>query len=206
MGHHLIARLQHRFVQQSNMHWSHSGGTRGRLFWLPIRTDGCRFGPYFRLRARLDLPGPRAPLPLGTRAEGSSETDDGTDGPPTNRRSNNHSRRVGCRRTHSGHGDAVRLLPGGDPSGLLRLLVPSQAAAVRVVPGLPPSSAGGSPGTTRTAAAWLGTSRRRSPLGSPPWPLAVPAQLPQDRPAHPQAVSHSGPRSGAAPAGWGVGG
>jgi len=143
MGHHLIARLQHRFVQQSNMHWSHSGGTRGRLFWLPIRTDGCRFGPYFRLRARLDLPGPRAPLPLGTRAEGSSETDDGTDGPPTNRRSNNHSRRASCRRTHSGHGDAVRLLPGGDPGGLLRLLVPSQAAAVRVVPGLPPADDGG---------------------------------------------------------------
>src|SRR5450759_1072381 len=88
-------------------------------------------------------PTSREPPRAVTRAEGSSETDDGTDGPPTNRRSNNHSRRVGCRRTHSGHGDAVRLLPGGDPSGLLRLLVPSQAAAVRVVPALPPADDGG---------------------------------------------------------------
>ena len=34
--------------------------------------------------------------------------------------------------------------------------------------GLPPSSAGGNSGTTRTAVAWLRTSRRRSPPGSPP--------------------------------------
>ena len=137
LGHHLIARLQHRFVQHA------LAAPWGRRFWLPIRIDGRRFVPYFRSRARLDLTGPRAPWPLGTRAEGSSETDDGTHLPPTNRRSSNHSRRVGCRRTHRGHGGAVRLLPGSYPGGLLRLLVPSQAAAVRIVPGLPPAGDGG---------------------------------------------------------------
>lgn len=178
MGHHLIARLQRRFVQHA------VAAPWGRQFWLPIRIDGRRFVPYFRSRARLDLPGPRAPWPLGTRAEGSSESDDGTHLPPTNRRSNNHSRRVGCQRTHSGHDGAVRLLPGSDPGGLLRLLVPSQAAAVRVVPGLPPAGDGG-------GAMW----RRWSAVGSSGLGTSAPANDHHD--PRPHARPPPGPCSAA---------